>query len=98
MQHSYAFPCLCITISKQTLFVAFSAPGDYTEAIETLTFLAGISSILIPVNISDDIVVEGTENFMATLMDSNSGLALGDQSTVTVHILDNDGISILIYS
>jgi hypothetical protein len=63
--------------------------SDYSSIANSVTILAGQTSALIPINIIDDTVVEGNETIVLTLS-SNSGYTLGNSSTGTVTIADND--------
>lgn len=62
---------------------------DFTLASGTLTFPAGTTTLNIPVQITDDQIVESTENLVVSLVNPG-GVGLG---TITQHILaisDND--------
>ncbi|MFD0893583.1 DUF1349 domain-containing protein [Luteolibacter ambystomatis] len=62
---------------------------DFTLASGTLTFPAGTTTLNIPVQITDDQIVENTENVVVSLVNAG-GAGLG---TITQHILaisDND--------
>ncbi len=66
-----------------------AAPGDYSSTSGTLAFGIGDTVKYITVPVTDDAVVEATEQFTVTL--SNPvGLALGSQSVHTLTITDDD--------
>ncbi len=74
-------------------------PNDYTDqGAGTLTFPGGVSgSQMITFDIYDDLEIEGPEDFMITLLTITGGI-LGDSSTHTVTILDNDSSTLMIIS
>jgi glucose/arabinose dehydrogenase len=65
------------------------AGSDYTASSGTITFAAGQTSQTIAIPILNDPDVETNESFSVTLSNP-TGAALGNQSTATVTILDND--------
>lgn len=70
-------------------------PGDYTATAGTLSFAAGETVKYVSVPITDDSVLESTENFTVTL--SNPvGLVPGSISTHTVTITDDDSPTVSI--
>ncbi|MFN2623250.1 MAG: Calx-beta domain-containing protein [Chthoniobacterales bacterium] len=72
--------------------------SDYTAASGTLTFNPGDTSKTIPIGITDDTVVEDSENFSITLSSPSFGSTLGTPSTATVTIADNDSGSTIQFS
>lgn len=56
-----------------------------------MIFEAGQSSVTVRINISDDNIVEDTERFHVLLSSTDSSVFIA-QDTVTVDIVDTDGI------
>ena len=71
---------------------SFSAPGDYTETIQTFTFSPTESQFAITIPIIDDGILERTERFFARAelvsSDAPGVIILPDESVIT--ILDED--------
>ncbi|MCX2576362.1 Calx-beta domain-containing protein, partial [Pedobacter sandarakinus] len=70
-----------------------TAGADYTAATGTLNFPAGSlagTSLNFTVPINDDNLVEGAENFTATLNNVTGGIVTIGTATATVTITDND--------
>ncbi|HEY0171893.1 MAG TPA: DUF4394 domain-containing protein [Pyrinomonadaceae bacterium] len=63
--------------------------SDYTYAAGTLEFAAGETSKTIPILISEDSHVEGTETLTVTLSNPRGGSGLGGQASATVVIIDD---------
>jgi hypothetical protein len=63
--------------------------SDYTYAAGTLEFAAGETSKTIPVLISEDSYVEGTETLTVTLSNPKGGAGLGSQASAAVVIIDD---------
>ena len=66
---------------------------DYTSGPYTVTFAAGQTTATFNVPITDDMILEGDEDFMLTI-DSSSlpdGVTRGTPPEATVTIVDNDG-------
>ena len=64
---------------------------DYTSGTYTVTFPAGQTTATFNVQINDDNVLEGNENFMLTINSSlPDGVTRGTPSEATVIIMDND--------
>ncbi|MFL5330842.1 MAG: FG-GAP-like repeat-containing protein [Gemmataceae bacterium] len=63
--------------------------ADYRGIPSTITIPAGSSSVVIPVNPSDDALIEGNESVTLTVAASTQ-YQIGTSSTGTVTILDND--------
>jgi Calx-beta domain/PKD domain len=70
-------------------------PGDYTTTSGTLSFAAGESVKFISVPITDDSVLEPTENLTVTLLNPVN-LVLGSVQTHTLTITDNDSPAVSI--
>ena len=64
--------------------------GDYTSALGTLNFASGESSKSITVFITNDVFVEGNENFLVRLSNPTGGASLGFPVEAIIHIVDND--------
>ena len=67
-----------------------AAKADFKAVSRKLTFKPGVASVSVPITIVNDRIVEGPENFTATLSSPSAGFSLGDRSTVAVTIADND--------
>jgi hypothetical protein len=78
------------TVHYHTANGTAQAGRDYTAASGTLTFKAKETSKTIKINVKDDKLVEGNEQFRVVLSDPKGGAALGPASTATVTIVDND--------
>lgn len=63
--------------------------SDFTSAFGTLTFAAGEASKTITVLLTDDVLVEGNEQFLINLANA-TGATLGTPATSVVKITDND--------
>jgi uncharacterized delta-60 repeat protein len=66
------------------------AGADYLPLNTDLTFAAGEWSKTVSVTILDDAVVEPTEQFSLRLTNATGGFSLGQPSTVTISIQNND--------
>ena len=67
-----------------------TAGSDYLPLNTNLTFAAGEWSKTVSVAILDDAVVEATEQFSLRLTNATGGFSLGQPSTVTISIQNND--------
>lgn len=67
-----------------------TAGADYLPLNTNLTFVAGEWSKTVSVAILDDAVVEATEQFSLRLTNATGGFSLGQPSTVTISIQNND--------
>ena len=66
---------------------------DYTSGPYTVTIPAGQTTATFNVPITDDIVLEGDENFMLTINQTlPDGVTRGTPSEATVTIVDDDGM------
>ena len=64
---------------------------DYTSGPYTVTFAAGSTTATFNVPITDDMILEGNEDFMLTIDPSlPDGVTRGTPSEATVTIVDND--------
>jgi secreted trypsin-like serine protease len=72
-----------------------TAPGtagsrDFRSVNRKLTFKPGVASVTVPITIVNDRLAEGPESFTVTLSSPAIGFTLGDQSTATVSITDDE--------
>jgi uncharacterized delta-60 repeat protein len=67
-----------------------TAGTDYLPLNTNLTFAAGEWSKTVSVTILDDAVVEATEQFSLCLTNATGGFSLGQPSTLTISIQNND--------
>jgi len=65
---------------------------DYNSGPYPVTFPAGLTSVTFDVPITDDNILEGSENFMLTIDQSSlpTNVNRGDPDEATVTIVDND--------
>ena len=64
---------------------------DYTSGPYTVTIPAGVTTATFSVPITDDMILEGDEDFMLTIDPSlPDGVMLGTPSEATVTIVDDD--------
>jgi len=75
-----------------------TAGVDYQETHGTLSFSAGETSKTFSIKLFDDAVVEGDETVDLALIKVGGGGTFGTPSTSTLFILDDDGISNLIFA
>ena len=62
-----------------------------------MTFPAGSTTATVDIPIVNDNVVEGTEDFTATISTANTGfpsISAGDDDTATISIVDNDDLEV----
>ena len=67
-----------------------TAGSDYLPLNTNLTFAAGEWSKTVSVAVLDDAVVEATEQFNLRLTNATGGFSLGQPSTITISIQNND--------
>ena len=67
-----------------------TAGSDYLPLNTNLTFVAGEWSKTVSVAILDDAIPETTEAFMLRLTNASSGFSLGQPSSITISIQNND--------
>lgn len=72
-----------------------TAPGtaglrDFRSVNRKLTFKPGVASVSVPITIVNDRLAEGPESFTVTLSSPAIGFVVGDQSTATVSITDDE--------
>ena len=64
---------------------------DYTSGPYSVTFPAGDTTVTFNVPVTDDMILEGNENFMLTINQTlPSGVTRGTPGEATVTIVDND--------
>jgi uncharacterized repeat protein (TIGR01451 family)/gliding motility-associated-like protein len=66
---------------------------DYVNITNTITIPANTTSVAIPVTVTDDNVLEGSESVSITLMSTNNGVTVSTtvaNATATVTIADNE--------
>ena len=64
---------------------------DYTSGTYTVTFPAGVTMVAFDVPITDDMILEGNENFMLTINQTLPyGITRGTPPEATVNIVDDD--------
>ncbi|HWS85406.1 MAG TPA: DUF4394 domain-containing protein [Pyrinomonadaceae bacterium] len=78
-----------MTVAYSTANGSASDRSDYTFAAGTLEFAPGETSKTIPILISEDSYVEGTETLTVTLSQPTGGGGLGSQASTTVIIIDD---------
>ena len=79
-----------VTVHYATADGTAQTPSDYPNTSGTLTFNDGETSKPITVPVIDDNIPEGTENFTLTLSSPTGGAVLGNNTTVTFLIQDNE--------
>ena len=67
-------------------------PSDYQAGPYSVTFPAGSTTAAVNIPIQSDNVLEGTENFTATISTANTGfpsVTAGDDDTATINIQED---------
>ncbi|MES2791602.1 MAG: Calx-beta domain-containing protein, partial [Planctomycetota bacterium] len=86
--------------SVDVTFTDISATGggtDYTSTTVTVNFGANQLTAFVPITISDDRLLEGSETFTATVIQNgDSGTSVGGQTATTVTITDNESATLSI--
>ena len=67
-----------------------SAPADYMQIVEQLTFGPGVSRVCVEVLPVDDGLVEGPETFNVTLTSDDDVVLVPDVATVVIQELDSE--------
>jgi hypothetical protein len=78
------------SVDYKTTNGSASARTDYMTAIRTMTFAAGESSRTFRIFLVDDLYVEGDETINVSLSNPSAGTVLGNPSSATVTVSDND--------
>ena len=68
------------------------APSDYTPGPYSVTFPVGSTTAAVNITIESDNVLEGTENFTATISTDNTGfpsVTAGDDDMATINIQED---------
>lgn len=63
---------------------------DFNSATQTIAFAADQKTVTLTVPITDDSIVEATENLTLTLANPSTGTEIGTRDIATLEILDND--------
>jgi hypothetical protein len=79
-----------VSVNYATSDGTATAGSDYTATSGTLNFAAGETSKTFTVPILDDTLVEGNETVNLTLSSPTGGAALGNPTSATLTIVDND--------
>jgi ribosomal protein L35AE/L33A len=79
-----------VSVNYATANGSASAGADYTAASGTLNFADGQTTQTFTVSILDDAVFEGNETFTVALSSPTGGATLGNPSSATVTIVDNE--------
>lgn len=80
-----------VTVRLATADGSATAPADYAAVATTVAFAAGDAAPkTVIVTIVDDTAIEPTETFTVSLTGPTGGAALGNPSTATVSIQDDD--------
>ena len=79
-----------VSVQYATVDGTAVAGDDYGAASGTLTFADGEVSRVLTIDILDDALVEGDEDFEVTLSNPQGGATLGAEPTATVTILDDE--------
>ncbi len=64
---------------------------DYGGITTNLTFAIGVTSQCIDISIFEDNALEGNQSFQFVLSSNDRGVALFENSTSLITIMDNDG-------
>jgi Calx-beta domain-containing protein/IPT/TIG domain-containing protein len=79
-----------VSVNYATANGTATAGNDYTAASGTLSFADGESSKSFFVPITNDLIYEGNETFTVTLSGATNGASIGNPSTQTITIVDNE--------
>lgn len=78
------------TVSVAALSGTATAGSDFTPFSQTVTFAPGQVTAAVPIVIVNDTAVERNETIVFSLTSPLTGVTIGQPSTVTVTIVDND--------
>ncbi len=79
-----------VTVDFSTLDITALGGSDYTISSGTLVFADGEITKTITINIIDDLLLEGDEDFGVNLTNATGGASIGVNASHTVTILDNE--------
>lgn len=80
-----------VTVQVTTADESATAGEDYTAVTQTLTWADGeTGEMTVPVPLTDDNRAEDAETFTASLSNATGDIIIGDPSSLTVTIVDND--------
>lgn len=83
-------PDVVCSVDYSTVNGTATAPADYAFQTGTLNFAAGETNKTILATITDDGLVEGDETLQMLLSNPSGGAVLGQQSSTTLAIQDNE--------
>ncbi|MCZ4222600.1 Calx-beta domain-containing protein [Pedobacter rhodius] len=70
--------------------------SDYTTITKTVTVLAGSTTATIIIPVLTDVIVEGTETVVATLLNTNNSAITVNSTPASLNILDDNSVSVTI--
>ncbi len=79
-----------VTVDYSTVDITALGGSDYTISSGTLVFADGEITKTITINIIDDLLLEGDEDFGVNLTNVTGGASIGVNASHTVTILDNE--------
>jgi glucose/arabinose dehydrogenase len=79
-----------VTVQFTTTNGTATAPTDYADATQILTFVAGETFKEVPITIVDDVVAEGNRTVLLTLSNPSPGAGLGAIKTAVLTIRDDE--------
>ncbi|VAW97242.1 hypothetical protein MNBD_GAMMA22-2257 [hydrothermal vent metagenome] len=79
-----------VTVDYSTLDITALGGSDYTTSSGTLVFADGEVIKTITINIIDDLLLEGNEDFSVNLTNATGGASIGINASNTVTIIDNE--------
>ena len=67
--------------------------NDYQSGVYNVTLAAEMNSVIVNIPIKEDMILEGKEQFMLTILSVSpqGGVIIGSPVEATVTIMDNDG-------
>ena len=71
--------------------IYFFAGADFNSLTRTLIFASNVTEFSVSVEINEDLIAEGTEQFSVILSRNSEPAAMIIQNTSTVFITDDDG-------
>jgi Calx-beta domain len=79
-----------VTVQFTTTNGTATAPANYVDATQVLTFATGESFKDVPITVIDNALAEGNKTVVLTLSDPSPGAALGAIKTAVLTIRDNE--------